>query len=173
MLHLFVRLTNDHFGLVVIHQIEREIQRVGGNINDRTAALFLLVEEHAPVRRAASADGKAVRVIDLAKLARFDVLLCIGAFRLVTVLIADGQSLARCFCRVKHSLGVSGGLCHGLFAHHVLACIKRVDRDLRVLQIGRQNVNDLDLLVLQELTVILIHLRVGRAVLFLCLLRAL
>ena len=72
---LLIGSTHDHAGLVVVHQVQGKVERMGADVDEGAAALLVLVEEHAPVGGAAATDGQCLGVVYIAQLAAVDNLL--------------------------------------------------------------------------------------------------
>ena len=100
---------------------------MGTDIYERTAALLILVKEHAPCGHSPAAKRDSSAVIDIAEIAVFTRLLEIEGVGSPAGLIADGQLLAGALRSLTHSLCLGIGLGHGLFAHDMLARLKSVN----------------------------------------------
>ncbi|MPN04460.1 hypothetical protein SDC9_151698 [bioreactor metagenome] len=167
VLQLLVGGAHHHAGLVVIHQVQRQVQGVGADVDERTAALLVFVQEHAPVGGTPTADGKGLGVVDVPQIAPLNHALQIVAFCLVAVLIPDGQLFARFVGGFHHAARVGGGLGHGLFAHHMLSGMQCVNGDIGMGTVGGAYMHHVDGSILQQFPVVLIHLGLRRSV-FLC-----
>ena len=151
---LLIDIADDHLGLVVIHHPECEIERVGADIDKRTAALLILVEENAPGRNSSAAQRDGAAVIDIAEVAIVARLLEIERISSPALLIADSQLLAGALRGLVHFLCLGIGLCHGLLTHDMLARFERVYCNERMRAVGGADMNALDALVLEQLSVI-------------------
>ena len=96
------------------------------DIDQGTATLLILVQEHAPCRHCTAADRVCFCEIDLAQLACFTFLFQILAVGTIAALIPDGQDLSRLFRSVQHFLSFGTVDRHGLFAHDILAGVQRI-----------------------------------------------
>ena len=143
------------------------------DVNQRTAALLVFIQEYAPGRNGSAAQRGCLCVIDLTKRAVLSLFLEVLSTHRLAALVTDGQLLARASSSVQHLLCFLGVDRHRLFAHNVLACFQRVHGDKGVGAVGRADVYDVNGLVLQELLVIRVNNRVGCAVLCLCVDRSL
>ena len=146
---------------------------MGADVDQRTAALVFFIQEHAPGGHAAATDSLRAGIIDLAQIAGFHALLQIQAFGPVAVLIADGQLLAGALGRVQHLLRFSRVNRHRLFTHNMLAGFQRINRNERMLLVGRQNMHDVDVIARNEFFVVSIDRRVFDAKFLRSLLRTL
>ena len=155
---LLVDVADYHLGLVVVHHPKGEVERVGADIDKRTAALLILVEENAPGRNRSAAQGDGAAVIDIAEVAVVARLLEIERISSPALLIADSQLLAGALRGLVHLLCLGIGLCHGLFAHNVLARLERIHRYKRMRAVGGADMDALYALVLEQLSVIGIDL---------------
>ena len=155
---LFVDVADYHLGLVVVHHPKGEVERVGADIDKRTAALLILVEENAPGRNRSAAQCDGAAVINIAEVAVVARLLEIERIGSPALLIADSQLLAGALCGLVHFLRLGIGLCHGLFAHNVLARFERVYCDERMRAVGGADMDALYALILEQLSVIGIDL---------------
>ena len=155
---LFVDVADYHLGLVVVHHPKGEVERVGADIDKRTAALLILVEENAPGRNRSAAQCDGAAVINIAEVAVVARLLEIERISSPALLIADSQLLAGALRGLVHFLCLGIGLCHGLFAHDMLARFERVYCDERMRAVRGADMNALDALILEQLSVIGIDL---------------
>ena len=130
---------------------------MGTNVNQRPPALQRLIRKHPPCRDAAAADGLRPGIIDLTQLTGFAHLLEHLAVLAVTVLVADGQELPALLLRIQHLLRVRCGGSHGLLTHDMLTGLQGGHCQLTVGDIGRQHMDDLNLLFRQQLPVISVH----------------
>ncbi len=141
---------------------------MGADVNQRTAALLILVQEHAPRRHGTPPDGSRLGIVDVAEGTGEALVLHVLRVGTLAALVADGQQLAGLAGGVQHLLCLGGIDCHGLLAHDVLARVQGVHGDEAVGAVGRADVHHVDGFVLQQLAVVGIHRRVGRAVVLLC-----
>ena len=158
--------------LVVVHHPQCDVQRMGSDVDQRTAALQRLVREYAPGRNRSSSQRMCLCKIDIPKLPCFTgSVQCLGIVT-ETVLVADGKFLAGFLPCVQHLLCVLGIVRHRLFAHHMLACLKGSNRDRAVRHVGGTYVNHINLnaRIRQHFLVIGVNLRALCAVFFTCLL---
>ena len=81
---------DNHLRLIVIHEPEREIQRMGADIDERTAALLILVEEYAPGGHGAAADGQRAGIVDFTQITVVNGGLQVGGIGTVAALIPNG-----------------------------------------------------------------------------------
>ena len=138
------------------------------DVDQRTAALCVFVEENAPGGNRSAADGGSLGVVDIAEGAVLNLLLQIERIGTVTALIADRELLAAALCRVKHLLCFERVDGHRLFAHNVLACLKCGNGDLRVPAVRGQNVYDVDGGIVEQNPIVGGDHRIGGAVFCLC-----
>ena len=158
--------TRHHGRLVVVHFPQGQIQRVGADIDQGTAALIFRIQKHAPGGHGPAANGLGAGVVNVAQFAVFTELFQIHAVLTETALIADGQLFAGALGRVQHLLGLGGIDGHGLFAHDMLARLQRVHRDERMLLVGGQHMHHVDVLLLQQLLIVGINPGVRGAIFF-------
>ena len=151
---LLIDIADNHFWLVVVHHPECEVERVGADIDKRTAALLILVEENAPCRNSSAAQCDGAAVIDIAEIAVVARLLEIERIGSPALLIADSQLLAGALCGLVHFLRLGIGLCHGLLTHDMLARFERVYCDERMRAVRSADMNAFNALVLEQLSVI-------------------
>ena len=164
---LAVYRPHHHLRLVIVHHPQGQIQRVGSDVNQGAAALFLGIQEHAPGGHCPSADSVGLGIINLSQIPVLTGLLQIGGIPAITALIADGQDLSGALGCLHHGLGLRIGLRHGLLAHHMLAGFHGGDAHRRMHAVGRQDIHGLDVLLLfQHLGVIRVHPGILCAVLF-------
>ena len=135
------------------------------DIDQRTAALLVFVEENAPCRNSSATKGGSLGVIDLTEGAVQSLLLEVLGTGGLAGLIADGQLLAAALLSIQHLSGLGGVDGHGLLAHDVLARVQRVYGDEAVGTVGGADVNYLNGLVSQKILVVFVDLSVGSAVL--------
>ena len=135
------------------------------DVDQRTAALLVLVEEYAPGGNGSAAEGGSLGVVDVTEGAVHSLLLEVLRAHGLAGLVADGQLLAATLLGIQHLLGLDGIDGHGLLAHDVLACVQRVHGDEAVGAVGGADVNHLNGLVGQKILVVLVDLGVGGAVL--------
>ena len=133
-------------------------------LNQRAAALFVLIEENAPGRHRAAADRMGLAEIDFAQIAPFHIPLHHLAVRTETVLIADGQLLPGFFSGVQHLPCVRHGFRHRLFTHNMLASFQRRDGDFAVTAVRRTDMHHVDRLVFQQIMIVGVYLRAFHAV---------
>ena len=134
---------------------------MGADVDQRTAALLVFIQEHTPGRNGAAADGMCFGIIDLAQLAGLTGLLQILRVGTVPVLIADGQHFSRAAGGIQHFLSLFGVNRHGLFAHDMLTSLQSVHCDKAVFPVGSADMNHLDGFILQQLFVIRVILGPG------------
>ncbi|MNP01281.1 hypothetical protein D3C76_930900 [compost metagenome] len=75
-----------------------------------------------------------------------------------SILISDSKLFTCAFSRFKHLSCLCSSLGHRLFTHHVFTCFKRCNCNLRVRIIGRTYVNNINTPILEQFTIIAIHL---------------
>ena len=151
---LLIDIAYDHLGLVVVHHPECKIERVGADIDKRTAALLILVEENSPCRNSSAAQRDGAAVIDIAEIAVVARLFEIERISSPALLIADSQLLAGALRGLVHFLRLGISLCHGLLAHDMLARFECVYCDERMRAVGGADMDALYALILEQLSVI-------------------
>jgi hypothetical protein len=137
---------------------------VAAQVDERAAALLLLVGEHAPDGHPAAAHGVGLGGVDLAERTPVDELAQELVLAALAVLEADGELLAGALGGVAHLAGVGAGDGHGLLHQHVLARLQGRAGDLAVVGVPRAHVDDVDGLVRQDPLVVGAGVGVGRAV---------
>ena len=140
---------------------------MGSDVDQRTAALLVLVKEHTPGRNAAATNCGSLTEIDIAERAVLSLLLEVESVGGLTVLITDRELLSAAFSCVEHLLSLGGVDSHRLLAHYVLACLESGNGDRAVHSVRCADMYNVDALVLKELSVILVDLCIGGAVLLL------
>ncbi len=160
------------FGLIVVHHPKGKVERVRTDVDKGTAALLVLVQEHAPSGNTAATKSQCSCVIDIAEFAVFRRFMHTKSLSALAVLVTDGELFAGTLCRVYHLLRFFGVDSHRLLAKNVLARLESVDGDKAVRTVGGQNVNRLDLGDLEKLFVVRGNESVFNAVLFCRLLRS-
>ena len=152
------------FRLVVVHDPQGQVQRVGTDVDERTAALFVFVQEHAPGRNGTTTDRGRLCIVNVAEGAgqRF-ALEELGIVSLAA-LVPDGELLAVALRRVEHLLRFYGIDRHRLFTHDVLASVESVHGDEAVRAVRGQDVYHIDGLVRKQLLIIRVDRRIRRAV---------
>ena len=118
---------------------------MSADIDQRTAALLLRVQEHAPGGDRSSADGVGLRVVDLSQVAALTGSLQILGVSPVAVLVTDGENLSCLSGGLDHGLGLRVSLCHGLFTHDMLARPQGGDGHRRVGAVGGQYIHHIQL----------------------------
>ena len=137
---------------------------MGPDIDERPAALLVLIQENAPVGCAPASDRICFGIIDIAQIAPIDHALQIRALGLMPVLITN-RELPACFLRgLYHAPGISGSLGHRLLAHDMLACIQGIDCNFSMGTVWGAHMYHIDGFVVEQLLVVCIHLCVGCAV---------
>ena len=161
---LVVDIAHDALDLVVVHHPQGQVERVGADVDQRAAALFVLIEEDAPGGNGTTTDGMRLGVVDFAQFAVLAQLLEVQGIGTLAVLVADGEHFAGALRGIDHLLGLGGGFGHGLFAHDMLARLERVHRDEGVGLVRREHMDHVDGLVLEQLLVVGADLGAGNTV---------
>ena len=143
------------------------------DIDQRTAALLLFVDEHTPGRNCSATDSDSLGIVDFAEVVLIGEVFKIHGFLAETVLIADGEDFARLVASFNHLLGFLVVHSHRLFAENVLAGVERVDGDAAMLAVVGEHEHRVDALVFKELFVVGVNLAGFVAVLLVSLDRAL
>ena len=104
MTQLFIGCTDAVLGFVVIHAPESEVECVSTDIDERTAALLVFIEEHAPCGNGTSSESDRFCVINIAESAFIAFALDIERIGALSVLITDGELFAGTLCGVNHLL---------------------------------------------------------------------
>ena len=144
----------DRRHLIIVHHPERQVQRVGPDIDQRPAALLFFIQEYAPGRHRAPSQCVRFREIDLSQFSAAAHFFQISRVRAVTVLVCDIQHTSSLFRRIDHLLRFRIGDGHGLFAHNVFARFHGSDRDLCMAAVRCGYIYDVQVF-LQEIPVIL------------------
>src|SRR5262249_46024503 len=97
-------------GLGMSHEVESEVEDMDSDIYERSAPLFFLIDENAPSRDAATAEGLGTGVVNIAHMAGVDELLHEDA----------GAGKAKLEAHLEDFSGIAGGAAHllGLFRIH-------------------------------------------------------
>ena len=82
------------FGLVVLHHPESEVERVSSDVDKRTAALLVLVEEYSPRGNRSSAESGCLCVVNIAECAGVNLGLEELSVLSETALVSDRKLLA-------------------------------------------------------------------------------
>ena len=122
---------------------------MGSDVNQRTAALLFLIQEHAPGGNGSPAERMSLCIVNLSQLAVLTGTLQIDRIRTVTVLVANGQNLPGALRSLHHGFGFRIGLRHGLLAHDVLARFHSRNADGRMGAVGGQHIYRLHILLQQ------------------------
>ena len=138
---------------------------MGTDVDQRTAALFVFVQEYTPGGNGTTTDCGCLGIVDVTEGTCFCFCLQELGVASLTGLVADGQLLAVSLGGIQHLLGFHGVDCHGLFTHNVLACIQSIHSDKAMCSVGSQNVNHVDGLVFQQLLIVFIYSSTGCTVL--------
>ena len=146
---------------------------MGTDVDQRTAALLRLVWEYTPGRNGTTTHCMCLSEVDITQLALLAGTLEHLRIGAETVLVTDGELLARLLPGCHHLLSIFGGCCHGLFAHNMLAGLKCCNRDRAVRNVRGADMNNIDALVLEQFVVIAVCLGVRGTVLLGCLLSTL
>ena len=151
--------------LIVVHHPQGKIQRVGTDVDQRAAALLLLIEEHTPVRHRPAAHRVRLGKVNLAELPVRTQLMQVLRLLAEPVLVTDGQLLAGALGCFAHRDRFRRGLGHRLLAHDVFARFQRVDGDEGVRAVRRAHMHRIHLRFLREqLLIIGVHPRIRRTV---------
>ena len=141
-----IHRTHGVFGAVVIHDIQRQIERMRADVDERPAPLLFFVQKYAPGRNGAAADRLGAREIYLAERTLFRFFFEIFYFGAIAVLIADGQDFTALRLGVEHGFRLLVIDRHRFFADDVFACIERRNGDLAVRNIGRTHAHRVQIL---------------------------
>jgi len=146
---------------------------VRADIDQRTAALLLFVDEHTPGRNCSATDSDSLGIVDFAEVVLIGEVFKIHGFLAETVLIADSEDLAGSVAGFDHLLGFLVVHSHRLFAENVLAGVERVDGDAAMLAVVRKHEHRVDRLIFKQFFVVGVNLAGFVAVLFVSLDRTL
>ena len=141
---------------------------MGTDVDQRTAALFVFVQEHAPGRNGTTTDRGCLCVVNVAEGTGESFALEELGIVSLAALVSDGELFAVALCSVEHLLRFHGVDCHRLLTHNVLTGIQCVHGDEAVRTVRGQDVYHIDGLVLKQLFIIRIHRRIRCTVVVLC-----
>ena len=145
----------DRHRLWMSHKPECHVGDVNADIDERTTAIFFLVDKHAPGGNTTAAHRFGARMINVAHHALVDgTLEGLGTWRKAHV-VADLQLVTGFLRCTDHLMALGCVHRHWLFTKDMLASTERIDCDLLVPTVGRTNRDCINLRHREELVVIL------------------
>ena len=136
----------------ITHKPEGKIEDVDTDIDRRTATTILLVDKAGAYGQPTTAQHPTAGMINFPQRAIVDL----GLHRLRNALEAKmlrgHQGLAGTITSFDHAVDVGGGGGKWLFADHMFAGIERRDGQFGVIHVGRADIDDIDIGVVDDVS---------------------